>query len=190
MGILSAGRITAAGLPKKTLKSITLHLSKSIAMQKYKIVPFSSAYASRIREERIDDYGNVVAEQLATGYGPCRISLQPFKPGKDKRLLFKHSPFEKENAFNQPGPVFIHSKEVKPYVDIHKFPPEIKSDKVNFPLTLIGYTEDQMMTYSRLVGDDDIDELIMEVFEKHSEVEYLHARNAEAGCFICKIERT
>ena len=46
------------------------------------------------------------------------------------------------------------------------------------------------MVFARLVGDDDVDVLIPEIFDKHPEVEYLHARNAEACCFICKIERT
>ena len=36
---------------------------------------------------------------------------------------------------------------------------------------------------------EDVDELIASIFDKHPEVEYLHARNAEACCFICKIER-
>ncbi|ELR70251.1 hypothetical protein C900_03936 [Fulvivirga imtechensis AK7] len=158
-------------------------------MKKFKIVPFSSMYATRIRKEREDDYGNEVLEQPATGYGPCRVSLKPFKPGEDRRLLFKHSPFEKPNAFDQPGPVFIHAEEVEPYQDIYRFPPEIKADRVNFPLTLIGYSSDQMMACTQLVGDQDVDELIREIFKAYPQVAYLHARNAEAGCFICKIER-
>jgi len=56
-------------------------------------------------------------------------------------------------------------------------------------LTLIGYTKRQMMTFTQLVGDDDVDLLIPKLFEERPEIEYLHARNAEAGCFICKIER-
>ena len=62
-------------------------------------------------------------------------------------------------------------------------------DRVSFPLTLIGYSTDQKMIFTKLVGDNDVDILIPEIFEEHSEIEYLHARNAEAGCFICKIER-
>ena len=45
------------------------------------------------------------------------------------------------------------------------------------------------MVYTKLVGDLDVDTLISEIFEKHPEVDYLHARNADAGCYICKIER-
>jgi hypothetical protein len=61
---------------------------------------------------------------------------------------------------------------------------------VNFPLTLIGYSVDQRMVFAELVGDRDVDEMISRIFDERTDVEYLHARNAEAGCFICKIERS
>lgn len=156
---------------------------------KFRIVPLSKEYANRIRETNQDDFGHPVIEQLATGRGPCRISLKPFAVGKDVRLLISHSPFSIDNAFNQVGPIFIHKKEVESYSDIHRFPPEIKADKENFPLTLIGYSTSQKMIFTKLVGDNDVDLLILQIFDQHPEVEYLHARNAEAGCFICSIER-
>lgn len=158
-------------------------------MSRFKIVPLSAEYANRIRNERKDNFGNEVIELIATGYGPCRLSLKPFKVGIDKRLLFSHSPFDINNAFNQQGPVFIAADEVEPYSDIHHFPPEIKKDKVNFPLSLIGYNEKQQMVFTQLVGNDDVDELIEKIFAEQDDVAYLHARNAEACCFICKIER-
>ena len=158
-------------------------------MNKFKIVPISKAYATRIRLERIDDFGNEVIEKVAAGSGPCRVSLRPFEKGVDKRLLLKHSPFEIDNAFNQPGPVFIWSDEVEEYQDIYRFPPEIKANKKSFPLSLIGYDDEQQMIFTQLVGDDDVDELIGQIFAQNPGVAYLHARNAQACCFICKIER-
>jgi hypothetical protein len=158
-------------------------------MKKFKIVPISKEYARKIRTIRKDDFGHVVIEQLATGMGPCRVSLKPFKRGVDRRLLLQHSPFSIDNAFNQPGPVFINAEDVEEYNDVYHFPPEIKADKEHFHLTLIGYDEAQQMVFTKLVGDNDIDELIVHIFDRHPEVEYLHARSAEAACYICKIER-
>lgn len=158
-------------------------------MSKFTIVPLSKEYAAQIRSTKKDVYGNAVAEQVATGKGPCRVSLKPFVRGVDKRLLLSHSPFEMQNAFNQPGPVFINADDVEEYSDVHHFPPEIKADKKSFPLTLVGYSNQQQMNFTKLVGDDDIDELIEKIFDEHAEVAYLHARNAEACCYICKIER-
>jgi hypothetical protein len=158
-------------------------------MNNFKIVPLSADYAKQIRLTRKDDFGHEVIEQLATASGPCRVSLKPFKNGEDKRILLRHSPFPIDNIFNQPGPVFIHAEEVEEYKDIYRFPPEIKANKKSFPLSLIGYNESQQMVYTKLVGELDVDDLIKEIFEKHPEVDYLHARNAEACCYICKIER-
>jgi len=158
-------------------------------MNKFKIIPISKNYAERIRSTMRDDFGHDVIEQTATGLGPCRVSLKPFKKGVDKRLLLTHSPFKIDNAFDQPGPVFINAEEVEEYTDVYRFPPEIKADKKHFHLTLIGYDKNQMMVYTRLVGDNDVDEMIIKIFEEHPEVLYLHARSAEACCYICKIER-
>ena len=158
-------------------------------MKKFKIVPISKAYAQKVRLTMQDDFGHQVIEQLATGAGPCRVSLRAFNKGVDKRLLLTHSPFEIDNAFNQPGPVFIHSDDVQEYADVHRFPPEIKANKSSFPLSLIGYNKDQQMVYTKLVNDADVDDLIGELFEQYPDIEYLHARNAQACCFICKIER-
>lgn len=155
----------------------------------FKIVPISEAYAASIRESKRDAFGHEVIEQVATGSGPCRVSLKPFRVGKDKRLLLSHSPFEIDNAFNQPGPIFIHKEPVEAYKDIYRFPPAIKADPVNFPLSLIGYNSYQQMIFTRLVGDGDVDQLITEIFGTHPSIALLHARNAEACCFICKITR-
>jgi hypothetical protein len=159
-------------------------------MKQFKIVPLSTEYANKIRQTNKDDFGHEVIEQIATGKGPCRVSLKPFDVGKDSRLLISHSPFAVDNAYNQPGPVFISKNVVEAYSDIHRFPPEIKADKKSFHLTLLGYNKEQMMVYTKLVGDDeDVDFLIPVIFEEHEDVDYLHARSAEASCYICKIER-
>ena len=81
---------------------------------RFKIVPLSKEFAEQIRASRRDEFGNKVIEQVAAGDGPCRVSLTPFAPGADKRLLFSYSPFGERNGYNQNGPVFVHSKEVQP----------------------------------------------------------------------------
>jgi hypothetical protein len=158
-------------------------------MNNFKIVPISKEYASRIRESRQDDFDHAVIEQIATGSGPCRVSLKPFEKGVDSRLLFTHSPFEIDNPFNQPGPIFINAEDVEEYKDIYRFPPEIKANKKSFPLSLIGYNHEQMMVFTQLVGGGDVDEMIITIFNQNPNIEYLHARNSEACCYICRIER-
>ena len=129
-------------------------------MKQFKIVPLSEEYVTKIRETNKDEFGHNVIELLATGKGPCRVSLKPFKVGEDHRLLFSHSPFDIDNAFNQTGPIFINKDAVEAHSNIHQFPPEIKADRENFPLSLLGYSKEQKMIFTKLVGDDDVDLLI------------------------------
>jgi hypothetical protein len=190
MQVVRSGLFSIAQVPGFMRTSITGDLDINIyTMSNFKIVPLSKAYAQRIRETQKDDFGHEVIEQLATGAGPCRISLKPFVKGEDKRLLFTHSPFETDNAYNQPGPVFINASDVEEYSDIYRFPPEIKVNKKSFPLSLIGYNKEQMMVFTQMVGDKDVDEMIKEIFNEHPEIDYLHARNSQACCYICRIER-
>jgi hypothetical protein len=156
-------------------------------MKTFKIVPLSRTYADKIRETMVDAFYNPVVEQVATGLGPCRVSLKPFKKGEDTRLLFKHSPFDIENAYNQPGPVFINKAAIAEYSDIYRFPPKVKADKNSFPITLIGYSKQQMMILTQIVGDNDIDELITTIFEQRDDVAYLHARNAKLAVLYVKL---
>ena len=159
-------------------------------MAKFRIVPLSKEYAEKIRKTRKDSFGHEVIEEVATGLGPCRVSLKPFRRNHDRRLVFSHSPFEITNPNNQSGPVFISSAEVEEYSDVHRFPVDIKNNKESFTITLIGYNKDQWMVYTRLIGDnEDIDEVISNIFDERKDVEYLHARSAKACCYICKIER-
>lgn len=159
-------------------------------MNKFRIVPLSKEYAAKIRSQRKDDFGFDIVEQIATGKGPCRVSLKPFKVGEDVRILLSHSPFTEKNVFDQPGPIFISKEEVEPYSDVHRFPPEIKNNRDSFPLSLIGYNKKQNMIFTHLVGDEDVDLLIGKIFDENPKVEYLHVRNSEACCYICRVERT
>jgi Protein of unknown function (DUF1203) len=158
-------------------------------MKNFKIVPLSETLASTVRNSKKDMFGNNVMVQLATGRGPCRQSLKPFVPGKDKRILFVHSPFDKPGLYAETGPVFINEAAVETYTDIYRFPPEIKANKESFPLSLIGYNTEDMMVFTCLAGDADVDDLIEKIFNEQPKIAFLHARNSEACCFICKIER-
>src|SRR5579863_306963 len=94
-------RCAAAQVPGfKPAGFVATLISKNNNMNNFKIVPLSKSYVRRIRQAGKDDFGHQVIEQTATGLGPCRVSLKPFEKGVDRRLLFTHSPFEMDNAYN------------------------------------------------------------------------------------------
>lgn len=47
----------------------------------------------------MDDFGNTVIEEVATGRRPCRVSLKPFTTEKHVRLLLFDNTFMVSNAF-------------------------------------------------------------------------------------------
>jgi len=158
-------------------------------MNSFEIVPITKKESIQIKKSGYDELSNEIIREVATGLGPCRVSLQPFVPGEDLRILLSYSPFSTKNVYKQYGPIYLHANDVEEYDNTYRFPPKIKNDTENFPLTLIGYNSAQMMVHTERVGNKDVEILIEDIFKKHSRIEFLHARNSEACCYICKIVR-
>lgn len=156
-------------------------------MRQFTVVPIPKEYVERLKTNNQDEFGNPIIEQISSGYGPCRVSLKPLQIGIDRRLIFMYSPFK--YRVNPIGPVIVCKSELVPYNDIHRFPPELKADRTKFPLYFIGYTEREKVVYIKLVGEQDIEDLIEQIFHELPYVSFLHVRNANTKCFICKIER-
>jgi hypothetical protein len=135
-------------------------------MSEYRVVAISNELARRVRaSRRAPGYGHPVYSEIATGYGPCRLCLRDFAVGADRRLLFTLDPFHGLEAFPLPGPVFIHETECARHPEQSGFPADLRSHD----LTLAAYAR------GRLLAREDVD--------------YLHVRDRQAGCYDLRIER-
>ena len=157
-------------------------------MKKFKVIAMEESLADSIRHTMKDEFGNALISVITNGTGPCRQCLQPFERGKDERILFAYQPIKSKSPYTEVGPVYIHTHHCKSYADENEFPAAIKNDRKNFPLTLRCYNHEERMIYAELVGERNPEEVIEQLFER-PEIEFLHARNSEYGCFIAKIER-
>jgi hypothetical protein len=128
-------------------------------------------------------YGHPVHAEVAAGYGPCRLCLQTFQVGTEERLLFTYQPFTDASALPAPGPVFIHRAPCDRYEG-----PELPEALRPLPLVLEGYGSDGVLLVQRRVGSAYFEAVLEDVLEPAS-VHYVHLRNAEAGCFIARIDR-
>jgi hypothetical protein len=128
-------------------------------------------------------YGHPVHAEIATGYGPCRLCLQTFQVGTDERLLFTYQPFTDPAAVPAPGPVFIHRARCARY-DGSDLPEALRP----LPLILEGYGANGLLLVQRRVGTSPFEAVLAGVFDA-AEVQYAHLRNAEAGCFIARIDQ-
>ena len=153
---------------------------------RFRIVPLDASLADEARRtSRSPRYGHPVHREVAAGYGPCRVCLRPFEKGVDRRLLFTYDAFHAHEPLPLPGPVFVHEDACPPFEDRGRFPEQLTF----IPLTLNAYARGRHLREAvRLDSYEDVDAAIVRLLGR-DDVDYVHARNSEAGCLICRIER-
>jgi hypothetical protein len=132
---------------------------------------------------RSPEYGHPAHRELAGGYGPCRVCLRTFEVGREDRILFTYQPFREPGSLPAPGPIFVHAEHCEGY-DAPGLPPDFRA----LPLVIEGYRSGGTLVEQRRVGASDPEVVIREVFEA-GKADYVHLRNAEAGCFMARVER-
>jgi hypothetical protein len=153
-------------------------------MHPYRVQGIPHTIATAARESmRSPQYGHPVHTEIASGYGPCRACLQTFQVGTEERLLFTYQPFTDPGALPAPGPVFIHRAPCERY-DGAELPEALRP----LPLAVEGYGSGGDLLVQRRVGTTPFESVLDGVFDAE-DVRYAHLRNAEAGCFIARIDR-
>jgi hypothetical protein len=154
-------------------------------MPDYKVIAISDRLAEKVRTSRkAPGYGHPVHAEVATGYGPCRLCLRDFEVGVDRRLLFTLDPFHGLEPFPLPGPVFIHEKECDRHPEHGGFP----ADLLSHDLTLAAYGRGRALRAEERVRGSRVEEAIARLLGR-GDVDYLHVRDTEAGCYDLRIER-
>lgn len=150
----------------------------------YRVRAIPREIAGQVRETlQSPQYGHPAYVEIAKGYGPCRSCLQTFRTGEERRILFTYNPFAGIDPYPSPGPVFIHQDNCSTY-DAPDFPSALRE----LPLILEGIGRGRWMISREPVDRSNVEEVIERLFAIPA-VEYIHVRNAEAGCFIAHIER-
>jgi hypothetical protein len=154
----------------------------------YRVTPIDERLAREVRTTlRAPDYEHPAhVEEIATGYGPCRLCLEKFTVGADARILFTYDPFRGVEPFPLPSPIYIHERESTPYDETSGFPP----GQADLPLTFNAYGPGrEVVTQERVRSQDAVRPTIERLLGRPS-VKYVHVRNTEAGCFICSVTRS
>ena len=139
-------------------------------MPGYRVIALDLDTARKVRDSRRSPgYGHPVHSEIATGYGPCRLCLRDFEVGVDRRLLFTCDPFFRIEPYPLPGPVFIH-------------------DLLRHRLTLAAYARGPILRSEERVAGRAIPEAVSRLLSR-PDVDYLHVRDTEAGCYDFRIER-
>ncbi len=154
-------------------------------MPDYRVLAISESTAEKVRSTRKSPgYGHPVQGEIATGYGPCRLCLRDFTVGVDRRLLFTLDPFYGLEALPLPGPVFIHENECDRHPEHGGFP----EDLLSHDLTLTAYARGRIHRAEERATGDRVEEAIERLLAR-PDVDYLHVRDAQAGCYDLRVER-
>ncbi len=149
----------------------------------YKVVPISSEIARSVRTHLIaPQYKHPAFTDFAKGYGPCRVCLKTFVKDAEERILFTYNAFENLSSLPLPGPVYIHKDECKAF-DEQGFPPELRK----LPLLFESFAEASELVKREAINFENIEDQIAELFADEK-TKYINIRNAEAGCFVARIE--
>jgi hypothetical protein len=120
---------------------------------------------------------------VATGYGPCRSCLQVFRQGEDERVYITYNSFEGLSDLPDPGPVFIHKNECPRFEGTH-FPPDLR----DLPLLLEGFGDQSRLIRRDALAGESVESQIDDIFSD-ADIRFINLRNAEAGCFVARVER-
>ena len=154
-------------------------------MPGYRVVALDLDTARKVRDSRRSPgYGHPVHSEIATGYGPCRVCLRDFEVGVDRRLLFTCDPFFRTEPFPLPGPVFIHEAECERYPEDGGFPDDLLTHRLTFAADARG----PILRAEERVEGLAIPEAVSRLLSR-PDVDYLHVRDTQAGCYDFRIER-
>jgi Protein of unknown function (DUF1203) len=121
-------------------------------------------------------------KEFAAGRAPCRHCLKLIASDQEL-LLFTFDPFCEHLVPPLPGPVYIHAEACT-----RAQTPAIPEEYRGRPLTLLAYGEDRKLISEIRVTDGEEEKVGAEMLA-NSEVNYVHVRSTEAGCFLFRLER-
>lgn len=152
---------------------------------KFKIIPIANEISNAARETLTSpQYKSLEATvSVATGHGPCRSCLQVFDQGEDERIYITYNAFDGLSNLPDPGPIFIHKNECERY-EIPGFPVDLH----DLPLLLEGFGDESRLICREKMAPDMVESQIADIFA-NPEIRFINLRNAEAGCFVARVER-
>jgi Protein of unknown function (DUF1203) len=159
--------------------------SEETFMTAIRVVAIPTQIADGVRASgKAPRYGHPAHTEIAAGFGPCRHCLRTFAVGAERRTLFTYDAFAGVASLPLPGPVFIHADGCERYPEDGGYPAQLRK----YPTTFNAYGKGRRLVAQEYVADGNVSEAIEQLFLRE-DVDYIHARNTEAGCYGFRVER-
>jgi hypothetical protein len=153
----------------------------------FRVTPIPAGVLDRIRAAGQDDFGNPLVPTVSEAGGePMRCCLRPAAPG-DRLTLIAYRPFARPGPYAESGPVFIHAEACAGYAGTGSYPPGYR----DWPTMVFRpYHYDGAIAYDAIeLADADSAEALIERLLADPAIEFIHARNVKAGCYMFRIGR-
>lgn len=154
-------------------------------MTGYRTIAIPTPIAESVRATLASPrYGHPAHTEVAAGHGPCRHCLQTFRIGEERRVLFTYDPFDGLEPLPLPSPVFVHAEACERHPEGGGFPEGLRAHR----LTFNAYARGRRLVAQEYVDDGDVETVIGRLLAR-PDVDYVHVRDTEAGCYDLRIER-
>lgn len=151
----------------------------------FRVIPIPTKLAERVRVSgKAPGYGHAAERSIAPvdGYGPCRHCLRRTREGEG-RILFNYNPYFGMDEVPVVGPIFVHEEGCEAFQK-QGFPSEL----IGLPLVAQGHLQGGAGLVNRVVDAQAPEGAITELLND-PRVNFVTLRNAEAGCFVARVER-
>ena len=154
-------------------------------MSSFRAVAIPTEVADSVRATmKSPKYGFPAHKEVAAGRAPCRHCLQLVKIKEEEAILFTMDAFHGQNVPPSPGPVYIHAKECARFEGVEGIPETYRGRL----LTLEAFGADRKLLEEIRTTNGEEDSAARMLLAK-PEVEYVHVRSTEAGCYLFRLER-
>jgi Protein of unknown function (DUF1203) len=139
----------------------------------------------RIRAAGADDFGNPLNPIVdETGGSPLRCCLRDARPG-ERITLIAYRPFPWLGPYAEVGPVFVHADACDGYREAHRYPEGFAHRRQ----LLRAYDRNRQICEGLAVKDGPQAERVLFWLLSRPEVDFVHSRNVEWGCYMFSVTR-
>ena len=149
----------------------------------YESIP--AAALDALRQAGQDEAGNPLTVFTDTeGGSPLRCCLREIRPGEDV-LLIAYTPPHTDGAYAERGPVFVHAQACPGYPTPHAYPPGLAHREQ----VVRAYDHHGRIADGVRVADGESAELVIAQMLARPDIQAVHLRNVEAGCYNFAVRR-
>ena len=150
------------------------------------VVPLPASQLDRIRGAGVDDFDNSLSPTIdETGGSPLRCCLRDSSPG-ERIALIAYRPFPWSGPYAEVGPVFIHAEACNGYGDPHRYPEGFAHRRQ----LLRAYDHDRRIIEGLSIKDGAQALRVLSWMLSRPEIDFVHSRNLEWGCYMFTVQRT